>query len=99
MDLNRVNNQANNKNRKFIFTWYKNEKYNKSFERKSEIVVIDAPLDIGAAAKSAVNIFTKSFGNLKKNTIVSIQEYNNYNEPIGEPIVPEMETGILPIKK
>jgi hypothetical protein len=49
-------------------------------------------------AKAALNIFTASCGNLKKNTIVKIIEMDE-NGQIGEPIKPTEENAIIPIKK
>ena len=84
--------------RNFSFKWYKNEKYREPMERVNSITVSNASSDTGAAAKAAVEIFTKNFGNLKHNTIVSIQEYNE-GGPVGEPIVPSDENSIVPLKK
>jgi hypothetical protein len=85
-------------NRHFSFKWYKNEKYREPMERVNSVTVTEAPADTGLAAKAATNLFTKSFGSLKTNTIISIQEYNE-NGPIGEPIVPSDENDIVPVKK
>lgn len=85
-------------NRKFAFTWYENPKYGSPITRVNPIEVTNASSDTGFAAKAAVDIFTKAFGGLKKNTIVSIQEYGD-NGPIGEPIVPKEDNDIIPTKK
>ena len=85
-------------NRHFSFKWYKNEKYRKPMERVNSVTVTEAPADTGLAAKAATSLFTKSFGSLKTNTIISIQEYNE-DGPIGDPIVPSNENDIVPIKK
>ena len=84
--------------RNFSFKWYKNEKYHKPIERVNSIAVSNASADTAKAAKTAVEIFTKNFGNLKQNTIISIQEYNE-DGPVGEPIIPSDETNIIPLKK
>lgn len=81
--------------RTFIFTWQENKKYN-SLERKNTIMVPNASEDIGLAAKAATEVFTKTFGNLKKNTIKSIQEINENGEFVGEPITPQDEVSIVP---
>ena len=60
----------------FIFNWHKNDKY--AFERQSTITSMDA-----ASARSA---FTAYNGNLKKNSVTSIQEIDRKGNPIGEPI-------------
>lgn len=64
----------------FIFTWHKNERYGDAIIRKNKIVC-DNPQDATAA-------FMRGFGNLKKNTIISIQEVDNNGNAIGEPITP-----------
>ena len=85
-------------NRKFAFTWYENPKYGEPIMRSNAIEVVNASPDIGAAAKVAVTMFSRTFGSLKKNTIVSIQEYND-NGPIGEPIIPNEDSDIVPTGK
>ena len=85
-------------NRNFAFTWYENPKYGEPITRKNAITVPNASPDTGLAAKAAVNVFTKAFGSVKKNTIVSIQEYND-GGPVGEPIVPSEDNDIIPTKK
>ncbi len=85
-------------NRKFAFTWYENPKYGEPITRVNPIEVTNASPDTGFAAKAAVTIFTKAFGSLKKNTIVSIQEFNDKG-PVGEPIVPSDENDIIPTRK
>ena len=49
-------------------------------------------------AKAALNIFTASYGNLKKNTIIRIKEMDE-NGQIGEDIVPTDGSSIIPEKK
>ena len=49
-------------------------------------------------AKAALNIFTASCGNLKKNTIIKIVEMDE-NGQIGEDIVPTDNEAIIPIAK
>ena len=84
--------------RKFIFTWYENVKYGKPVERKNTISVINKG-DIGATAKAATNVFTKNFGSLKCNTIISIQEINENGDAVGEPITPQEDSSIIPTGK
>jgi hypothetical protein len=67
----------------FEILWFKNEKYGNPIERKTVIKSIDA--------KSALQVFMSANGNLKKNTIIHIQELDKNGEPVGEPIVPENE--------
>ena len=84
--------------RHFSFKWYKNERYREPVERVNSITVSNASADTAQAAKAATEIFTKNFGSLKQNTIISIQEYNE-DGPVGEPIIPSDETNIVPLKK
>lgn len=65
----------------FIFNWYRNEKYSEPIDRNIKIQSVDA--------KSATEIFMKTFGNLKKNTINYIQEIDENHQPIGEKIIPD----------
>ena len=81
--------------RKFIFTWYENVKYGNPVERKNTISVINKG-DIGATAKAATEVFTRNFGSLKYNTIISIQEINENGNPVGEPITPVDDSSIVP---
>ena len=81
----------------FIFTWYKNEKYGNPIERHNLIQVTAGP-DIGTSAKKATDVFCQTFGSLKYNTIVSIQEMAN-GKPVGELIIPQEDTSIIPTKK
>ncbi len=85
-------------NRKFAFVWYENPKYGNPITRNNAIEVVNASPDTGMAAKAAVAVFTKRFGSLKKNTIVSIQEFND-NGPVGEVITPSEESSIVPTGK
>lgn len=84
--------------RKFIFTWHENVKYGKPVERKNTISVINKG-DIGMTAKAATEVFTKNFGSLKYNTIVSIQEIDEKGKLIGEPITPVDDFSIIPTGK
>lgn len=84
--------------RTFNFKWYENTRYGAPIERTNSVMVAGTG-DIGRDAKTATDVFCKSFGNLKKNTIVSIQEVNDKGESIGEPIIPTEENSIIPTKK
>lgn len=74
-------------NRKFNFNWYENTRYGSPMKRTNSITV-KGTNDIGFDAKAATEVFCREFGNLKKNTIESIQEINMKGEPVGEPILP-----------
>ena len=82
--------------KKFLFTWHENVRYGEPMVR-TNLVTVNASGDVGQAAKAATNVFTKNFGNLKRTTIISIQEINEKGEKVGEPIVPQDETSIVPI--
>lgn len=84
--------------RTFAFKWYENTRYGSPLERTNSVIVAGTG-DTGHDAKSATEIFCKSFGSLKKNTIISIQELNSKGEPVGEPIIPNDENSIIPAKK
>lgn len=82
--------------KKFLFTWHENVRYGEPMVR-TNLVTVNASGDVGQAAKAATNVFTKNFGNLKRTTIISIQEINEKGEKVGEPIVPQDKTSIVPI--
>ena len=46
-------------------------------------------------AKNALNLFTKSCGNLKRNTIIRIQELDEDGKQIGEDITPSTEENAI----
>ena len=81
--------------KRFIFTWYENVKYGTPVERKNTITVKNKG-DIGMTAKAATDVFTKNFGSLKYNTIVSIQEIDENGNSVGEPITPQENSSIIP---
>jgi hypothetical protein len=84
--------------RNFAFKWYANTRYGSPIER-TNLVLVSGTGDIGSDAKSATDVFCKTFGNLKKNTIVSIQELDEKGTAIGEPIIPSDEVVTVPVKK
>ena len=79
----------------FDFTWHENVRFGQPMIRTNRVMVASNG-DVGQAAKAATNVFTRNFGNLKRNTIVSIQEINEKGEKVGEPIIPQDETSIIP---
>jgi hypothetical protein len=87
--------------RNYEFTWYptKEKKYGIPVIR-TNMIKLSHPIGKTAVdTKSAVEIFSKSFGNLNKNTIVTIREYDE-NGQIGEDITPaEGENAIIPVKR
>ena len=84
------------KYRYFIFTW-KNRRA--GVTRHNLVKVMTDAEDIGYVAKSATNIFCSTFGSLKYNDIIEIQEVDKENNLIGEPIKPMDETSIVPYKR
>lgn len=65
-------------------------------ERKRVIMVSNPSGDIGKDAKAALGIFIASTGTLKKNEIVSLQEIDKDNKPVGEPITPAQDSSVVP---
>jgi hypothetical protein len=80
--------------RTFVFTWFRNDSHGQVLERHSTIKVSNK-LDFAAAAKAATDLFCVSFGSLKQNTIVSIQEMKD-GVAVGEPIVPQSDNAVVP---
>jgi hypothetical protein len=64
----------------FDIEWKKNEKYGNEVVRTNRIVA--------DKAQTAVSLFMQTFGNLKKNDIIQVQEIGINGEPVGEPIIP-----------
>lgn len=65
---------------KFVFTYFptKEMKYGAPVNRTVEVFAQSAP--------AAIDVFERTMGSLKKNHLVSIQEYDEMGEPFGEPI-------------
>jgi len=84
----------------YEFVWiFKNSKYDKGVERHNQIVLSKSTGDPKYDAKDALKIFIKTFGNLNKNTIICIKEFDESGNQIGEDIVPAEENIIIPEKK
>lgn len=88
--------------RSYDFAWYptKELRYNKEVTPRHNVIKLSKPTGrTDYDAKAAVQIFSKVFGNLRKNTIVAIKEFGD-NGQIGEDIVPmDKEDAIIPIRK
>lgn len=88
--------------RYYIFEWYENKstKYGKPpLIRTNKITLIKPTGKVEYDAKRAVELFTSNFGNLKRNSIVKIKEFDGTNKQIGEDIIPsDAEDAIIPIK-
>lgn len=82
----------------FNFKWHENTRYSTPIERINSVMIAGTG-DTGRDAKTATELFCKSFGNLKKNTILSIQEIDEKGKAIGEPIIPTEENSIVPVKR
>ena len=82
--------------RYFVFTWkYTKNKYN-PIERHNLITITNATGDIGQDCKFAADQFAANFGNFKKAEIISIQEIDENNNPIGEIITPMEGVKVVP---
>lgn len=80
----------------FNVTFKPTKKYN-DFERTVKVTVAGTLGDT-VAPQAALEIFMRNFGNLKKNEIIKIQQINENGENIGEPIVPQGDSAIIPVK-
>lgn len=67
--------------------------------RTTKVEVPNASDDIGIAAHSALQVFTRLNGSLAKVDVVSLQEIDAEGKAIGEPIVPDADNSIIPTKK
>lgn len=85
--------------RKYIINWYANKdaKYGDPITRSTNISLANPTGKTEYDAKAALNIFIKGQGNLTKNTIVNIKEFDE-NGQIGEDIIPTSDS-IIPTSK
>lgn len=81
--------------RKFIICYKEKKKYSNS-ERRNVVTLSNPTGDISIDAKAALGVFISSTGNLKRNEIISIQEIDENNNFIGEPIKPVGDNAIIP---
>jgi len=86
--------------RYYIFKWHENTTHwGKGFiERNNRINITKPTGQVEIDAKRAVDLFIRGFGNLKQNTIISIKEFDENDNQIGEDIVPDKDA-IIPIPK
>ena len=82
--------------RYYIFKWHENKK--NPIERTNRINLTTSTGAVEIDAKRAVDLFVRGFGNLKQNTIISIKEFDENDQQIGEDIVPTGDA-IVPVKK
>lgn len=81
----------------FTIRWYPTRDRDK-MERTTMINMHTNTNDVSINGKRAVDLFIKSCGNLKKNTIVWIKEFDDAGNQIGEDIIPT-EDSIIPEKR
>lgn len=88
--------------RNYEITWYltNDAKYGKTPTFRTNKVTLSKPTGkTSVDARAALGIFIANFGNLKKNTIVKIKEFDE-NGQIGADITPsDDDTAIVPIRK
>ena len=80
--------------RTYAINWYPTK--DGEFVSRTTMIKISNPTgktDIDA--KTAVGLFTKSCGNLKRNTIIKIQELDENGTQIGEDITPSIEENAI----
>ena len=85
--------------RKFSISWQEKQKFGEPSIRTSNITLSKPTGDIGYDAKAALNILCNHFGNLHKIEIHAIQEIDEEDNPIGEPIKPIGESSVVPVSK
>ena len=85
--------------RKFSISWQEKQKFGKPSIRTTNITLSKPTGDIGYDAKAALNILCNHFGNLRKIEIHAIQEIDEEDNPIGEPIKPIGESSVVPVSK
>lgn len=85
--------------RKFSISWQEKQKFGKPSIRTTNITLSKPTGDIGYDAKAALNILCNHFGNLHKIEINAIQEIDEEDNPIGEPIKPIGESSVVPVSK
>jgi len=88
--------------RSYEITWYalNDTRYGREPLIRTSNIKIGRPRGVTSVdAKTAVDLFCKEFGNLKRNAIVSIKELDENGEQIGENILPTEDNGMIPIKR
>lgn len=88
--------------RNYEIIWYvtKDAKYGNTPTFRTNRVSLSKPTGkTSVDAQAALGIFISTFGNLKKNTIVKIKEFDE-NGQLGEDITPSAdENAIIPVRK
>lgn len=80
--------------RRYKIVWHSNKD---NINRANYIRVSNPVGDTSIDAKAALNIFISEFGDLKHNTIIKIQEFDENGIQLGEDIIPSEKTAIVPI--
>lgn len=80
--------------RRYRISWYANKD---KLKRTSWIKLSKPTGEVTIDAKAALNIFISEFGDLKYNTIIKIQEFDENGIQLGEDIVPQNDTSFIPI--
>lgn len=87
----------------YAIEWYptKEKKYGGTPVIRITVLALANPTGrVEFDAKNALALFAKSCGNLKKNTIIKIKEFDENRVQIGEDIVPTSdENSIIPIAR
>ena len=79
----------------FAVRWYPTRDRSK-MERTTIMDFNSNTNDVSVNGKIAVDLFVKSCGNLKKNTIIWIKELDEEGNQIGEDITPAEDSSIIP---
>lgn len=80
--------------RKYKIVWHSNKD---NYSRANYIKLSNPTGDVSIDAKRALNIFISEFGDLKHNTIIKIQEFDENGVQIGKDIIPTDKTTVVPI--
>ena len=80
--------------RRYRIVWRSNKD---NIDRANYIRVSNLVGDTSIDAKAALNIFISEFGDLKHNTIIKIQEFDENGIQLGEDIIPTDKTTVVPI--
>jgi hypothetical protein len=88
--------------RSYEITWYANKdaKYKEPTPRHTKLSIGKPTGETSIDAKAALGVFTANFGSLARNTIVSIKEFDENGNQLGEDITPsDKENSIIPVAK
>lgn len=80
--------------RVYAIDWYPT-KDGESVSRRTKIRISKPTGKTEIDAKAALGLFTTSCGNLKRNTVIRIKEFDENGEQIGEDITPSAEENAI----